>query len=292
MGKKHNKFSKMLKENAKKITVTKDGEEKTIAEMVQATIDNLVMVPHDGMIPVTVSEAVKNSVDGESSLTITTAYAEPVFSMYEFALKYDNKQTLLITLPASEIGEIFDDDERNSRLEELLFGRSNLKMVLDRVPEKRIQKLRSWAGEKDVKNVESYIIKFPDLVLFYGDIKKHGPSKAKLFDFVIQVVRSPKSIRKMKRKDQKEFESTVNKIVDDLSSTLKQLAVGCCHMSLDERFFINPYDYAKMWAKFLDEDITKILNRMIFCTRDIDTMVAFNGEMKRQVEENPKIKTV
>lgn len=291
MGKKHMKFSKMLKENAKKITVTKDGEEKTLAEMTQATIDNIVMVPHDGMIPVTVSEAAKNTVEGESSLTIATNYSDSVYSMYEFALKYENKQTLVLTLPADDVDEIFDGEE-DSRLKEFLFGRSNLKMVLERVPEKRIQKLKNWAKEKDVKKVESYIIKFPELVLFCKEIKKHGPSNVKIFDLVVQVVRSPKSIRKLKKKNQKEFEETISKIVEDLSSTLKQLAIGCCHMNLDDRFFDDPHDYARIWAKFLDEDITKILNRMIFCTSDIDTMVSFNGEMRRIVEDNPKIKTV
>ena len=141
-------FSKMLKENCKVIKVLKDSEEKALADVTEDTLNDIVASPLDGMIPVTSSEAAENVVPGATKLTISAAYAQNVFSMYEFALKYNTtKQTLVVIVPEKEIEDIFDADYAG-------FGplkdRSNLKLVMDKFPEKAKKKLVNWAEESEV----------------------------------------------------------------------------------------------------------------------------------------------
>lgn len=268
-------FSKMLKENWKVIKVLKDSEEKALADVTEDTLNDIVASPLDGMIPVSSSEAAENVVPGATKLSISTSYAQNVFSMYEFALKYNQtKQTLVVIVPEKEIEDIFDADYAG-------FGplkeRSNLKLVMDRFPEKAKKKLVNWAEESEVPGM--FVIRIPNLVVFHGDIKKNTSSKAKFFDLVIEVVRSGKSLTKLKKKRPEQFKEVSDFIVTSTVRVLKEFGTSCAHIPLDKDLYLDPHDYATMWATSLNAEKNGLLTRLVFCTSDPDELVAFNAQL-------------
>lgn len=268
-------FSKMLKENCKVIKVLKDSEEKALADVTEDTLNDIVASPLDGMIPVTSSEAAENVVPGATKLTISAAYAQNVFSMYEFALKYNTtKQTLVVIVPEKEIEDIFDADYAG-------FGplkdRSNLKLVMDKFPEKAKKKLVNWAEESEVPGM--FVIRIPNLVVFHGDIKKNATSKAKFFDLVIEVVRSGKSLTKLKKKRPEQFKEVSDFVVTSTVRVLKEFGASCAHIPLDKDLYLDPHHYATMWATSLNAEKNGLLTRLVFCTSDPDELVAFNAQL-------------
>lgn len=277
MGKKEKtNFSKMLKENQKVIHVLNtDGEEKDLAEITNETLEAIIASPLDGMIPVSSSEAAENVVPGAMKLSISTAYAQSVFSMYEFALKYQaTKQTLVVVVPEKEVEDIFD---ANYASYGPLKDRSNLKLVLDKFPEKARKKLANWEEESEIPGM--FVIRIPNLVVFHGDIKKNTTSKAKFFDLVIEVVRSGKSLPKLKKKRPEEFTALSNFIVESTVRVLKEFGASCAHIPLDKDLYDEPHEYASMWANALSAEKNGILTRVVFCTSDPDELVSFNAQL-------------
>ena len=278
MGKKKEKsnFSKMLKENQKVIRVlTSDGEEKDLAAITNETVDSIVASPLDGMIPVSSSEAAENAVPGAMKLAISTAYAQSVFSMYEFALKYQStKQTLVVVVPEKDAEDIWDSNYASYGP---LKDRSNLKLVLDKFPEKAKRKIADWGSESEVPGM--FVIRIPNLVVFHGDIKKNTTSKAKFFDLVIEIVRSGKSMSKLKKKKPEEFADMSKFVVDSTVRVLKEFGSSCAHIPLDKDFYAEPHEYASLWARALNDDKNNILTRVVFCTPDPDDLVSFNAQL-------------
>lgn len=279
MGKKNKEktsFSKMLKENQKVIRVaTNDGEEKDLATLTSETLENLVASPLDGMIPVSSSEAAENAVKGATKLSISTAYAQSVFSMYEFALKYyGTKQTLVVTVSEKDVEDIWD---ANAQAYGPLKDRSNLKLVLDKFPEKAKKKVMNWAEEDCVPAL--FVIRIPNLVVFHGDIKKNAVSKAKFFDLVIEVIRSGKPMPKLKKKRPDEFARISQFVVDSTVRVLKEFGASCAHIPLNKDLYDDPHDYATMWCKALVDEKNNLLTRVVFCTPDPDELVSFNAQL-------------
>lgn len=278
MGKKEKEksnFSKMLKENQKAIRILTNDGEKDLADLTNATVEALIASPLDGMIPVPSSEAAENAVAGASSLCISTAYAENVFSMYEFTLKYSKtKQTLIVPVSEKDIEDIWDANYSGYGP---LKDRSNLKLVLDKFPEKAKKKLANWAEEGEIPAL--FVIRIPNLVLFHGDIKKNAVSKARFFDLVIEVVRSGKSMTKLKKKKPEEFATVSKFVVDSTVRVLKEFGVSCAHIPLDRDFYDEPHDYAKMWVDALTEEQNNLLTRVVFCTPEPDELVSFNAQL-------------
>ena len=279
MGKKNKEktsFSKMLKENQKVIRVaTNDGEEKDLATLTSETLENLVASPLDGMIPVSSSEAAENAVKGATKLSISTAYAQSVFSMYEFALKYyGTKQTLVVTVSEKDVEDIWD---ANAQAYGPLKDRSNLKLVLDKFPEKAKKKVMNWAEEDCVPAL--FVIRIPNLVVFHGDIKKNTVSKAKFFDLVIEVIRSGKPMPKLKKKRPDEFARISQFVVDSTVRVLKEFGASCAHIPLNKDLYDDPHDYATMWCKARVDEKNNVLTRVVFCTPDPDELVSFNAQL-------------
>lgn len=266
----------MLKENQKVIYVkTNDNEEKNLATLTNETLESLVASPLDGVIPVSSSEAAENAVKGSTRLSISTAYAQSVFSMYEFALKYyGTKQTLVIIVPEDEVEDIWD---ANYQAYGPLKDRSNLKLALDKFPEKAKKKVMNWAGEDEIPAL--FVIRIPNLVVFHGDIKKNAVSKAKFFDLVIEVVRSGKSMPKLKKKKPDEFTRISQFVVDSTIRVLKEFGSSCAHIPLNKDLYDDPHDYASMWCKSLTDEKNNILTRLVFCTSDPDELVSFNSQL-------------
>lgn len=287
MGKKKNKkkpnsFTKMLKENQQKITVLYQGEKKTVSEATNDTVKEITAAPLEGMIPVSSSEAAENALTDIKQLSVSTSYAQNIFSMYEFALKYsDVKQTLVVGVQEDDIWNILNSDYPGyGPLKE----RTNLSLVLNKFPQNYSKKLTNWANNDNGKRPDMFIIRIPNLIIFHGDIQKGEPSKSKFFDLIIQVLRT-RPLAKLKKKKPAEFKDTVNFYVEGTSRALKNLGVSCAHIALDPDFYKDPHDYAELWCEKLCDEKNKILMRVIFCTPDPDVLVSFNAQITESLSE-------
>ena len=177
-------------------------------------------------------------------------------------------------LTADEIEEILDANYSGYGP---LKDRSNLKLVLDKFPEKIKKKMVNWAADGEVPAL--FVIRIPNLVIFHGDIKKNAPSKAKFFDLVIEVIRSGKSLPKLKKKRPEEFAATSRFFVESTVKVLKEFGVSCAHIPLNKDLYVDPHDYASLWCKELTADKNGILTRIVFCTPDPDDLVSFNHQV-------------
>lgn len=289
MSKKEKKpsFSKMLKDNAKKIQLQIGATVTGLNDAIAASVDGIVCTSIDSVVPVSVTEATENMVAGAKKLAIGTSYGDVSYSMYEFALKYPVKQTLVSILPASDIEDVFEG--LCEQLEPLM-GRSTLELVLDKIPEKSIKRMKNWANNP-AHVPDMFVLRIPNLILFTSSIKKSLPSEVKTFDLVVLFVSSSKKLAKLKKKDKKEFERTVEFSVEKAVSVLKDFGSSCIHVSVDERFFSDPHDWASVWSKYLIPEMNEksILSRVNFCTKDPDVLVQVQQQFSTDLIETATI---
>lgn len=274
-------FSKMLKENASNIKLDA-GDGITLDKQTQNTLENVIATQVSSLIPVPVSEAVKNADTDVSRLSLSTVYAESIFSLYEFALKNTGvKQTLVLYVPEDEIEDIFDDDYPGYGP---LKDRTNLKLILDKFPDKARKRLFNWQASVDGNGTKDmFVIRIPDIVIFHGDIKKDQQCKSKLFDLVITVLHAERKMTKLKKKDGDAFAEASAYYVDTTVSVLRKLGVSSAHINLCSDLFDDPHDYAKLWTKHLFDEKDKILTRLLFCTSDPNVLVSFNAQVKEDL---------
>ena len=274
-------FSKMLKENAKKIVVTIKGEEMKLTVATQASIDGITCTPLDSVVPVSVSEAADNSVPGLKKLSVSTTYAQTAWSVYESALKSgDISQTMFILTPESDIESVLSGEYEEL---EPLYSRTNLKMIMDELPEKIVKRINKWHSNKDsegTKIPDMFVIKIPNVILFTDSIKKNVPCSSKPFDLVICFLRSDKSLKKLAKKNEDKFNNLIDFAVSRAVSILKDFGSSCVHMNIDPRFMIDPHNYAELWSKYLLQEKDKgVISNFTFCTTDTDTLVSFNNQI-------------
>lgn len=270
-------FSKMLKENEKKILVSVKGEEMKLSVVTDASVNDIICTALESVVPVSVTEAAENSVPGVKKISASTSYAQTAWSLYENALKNgDIKQTMLILAPVSDFKDILNGV--SSELESL-YSRTNIEMIMENFPEKLAKRVSKWSEEKN-QIPDMFVVKIPNIVLFTESIRKNEPCASKLFDLVICLVKSEKSLKKLKKKDKDEFTKTVDFAVSKSINILKDLGSSCVHVTIDDRFMDDPHDYADIWSKHLLEDASKgIISNVTFCTTDTDTLVSFNNTL-------------
>ena len=246
-------FGKMLKENQKKILVSLKGEDKKLSEVTEESVNGIVCTALSSVVPVSVTEAAENSVPGVKKITATTSYAQTAWSVYENALKNGEiKQTMLIMVPASDFGDILNGASPDM---EPLYSRSNIEMILNKFPEKMLKRVNKWSESTD-QIPDMFVVKIPNVVLFTDSIRKNVTCSSKVFDVVICLIKSDKSLKKLKKKDMDEFNKTVDFAVSKTINILKDLGSSCIHMNIDERFISDPHDYAAVWAKYLLAEMT------------------------------------
>lgn len=270
-------FSKMLKDNEKKILVSVKGEEMKLTAVTESSVNDIICTALESVVPVSVTEAAENSVPGVKKITATTSYAQTAWSLYENALKNgDIKQTMLVLAPVSDFKDIL-----NGVYEELepLYSRTNIEMIMDKFPEKLSKRVGKWSEENE-QIPDMFVVKIPNVILFTESIRKNEPCACKLFDLVICLVKSEKSLKKLKKKDKEEFDKTVEFAVSKTINILKDLGSSCVHVTIDDRFMDDAHDYADVWSKHLLEDASKgIIANVTFCTTDTDTLVSFNNNL-------------
>lgn len=278
-------FTKLLAENAKKIKWMSGEEEMNVADWTSATIDAIATSTMEGMVGASASEAAENAVPGTRDIVnLAVSYARPVYSLYEAALKYnDVKQSMVITLPADELDTVFDGTlERKYGLD----SKSNLGMILPEFPNKLKKRAFAWADEEDdSKNPSILVITIPDILLFYGELRKDEPANVKYFNLVINVVRTTKSLNKLRNKRPEEFASTMNYIIESTCKIIKELGLSCVHMPLDDTFFNTAQEYASVWCKTLSNDYKRLVTRITFCAPTSDIMVAFSNQVLRELTD-------
>ena len=274
-------FSKMLKENEKKILVNVRGDEMKLSAATNASVDAIVCTSLDSVVPVSVSEAAENSVPGVKKISVATSYAQTAWSLYENALKNgDIKQTMLIMAPETDIDEFFSGDYEEL---EPLYGRTNIQLIMDSIPEKMVKRVKKWSDGENSKVPDMFIVKIPNVILFTDSIKKNVPCSSKLIDIVVCFIRSGKSLKKLAKKDREKFESIVDFSVSKAISVLKDFGSSCVHTMVDSRFMSDPHDYADTWAKYLLEEREKgIISSVTFCTTDTDVLVSFNSQITKE----------
>jgi hypothetical protein len=279
---KKNSFGKQLKEEKKKIILNIQGEEVPFTKVVESSMTDMIGTSLDGVVPVSVTEVTKDVVENAKGLGVSTSYAQPAWSLYEYALKFPKeKQTLLITAPYEYAGVVIDCDEPSLKW---LKTRSNISMLLGGVSEKIKKRYEKWEAAEDGQVPDIFVFRIPNVVLFTENIKKNEPTKVKLFDVVILFVKGEKKFLKLKKKNSDAFKETVDFTVQKGISVLKQFGVSSVHTDITSIFFNDPHEYAKLWGKYLfsDKSDVGILHRVVFSTTDTDTMVQFNSELAVQ----------
>ena len=275
-------FTKVLKENQKSILVKSGDETITLKEATTKSVENMVISPLDGLISIPASEAAENALL-DTSLMVSTHYAQSVFSMYEFTMRYpDTKQTLIITVMSDEIDEVLS-------LSKSIYGplreRSSIGLIIPQIPDKKVNQIRNWA--ENAKGADMYVIRIPGILLFTGDIKKDVVSNTQKFDLIIQILHTSKSLEKLRKKDKDEYERTVDFYLNGTSKVLTDMGVVCAHMPLIQEFYSDPHEYAQKWAKQLTliKESNKLLARMVFSTINMDDLVSFNAEIGKCLGE-------
>lgn len=278
MSKKKN-LSRMLSENSKKITVMYKGEEKTLAEMTEMSANAVVSVASDGIIPVTAAEAAENSIAGENKTTVISSYADGVFSAYEYCLKNNEKQTLFVTAPVGDIERIFGFDEPYPQIE-MLRKRSNIDLIIDEIPTKYKKRLEKWAEDDEVAT-GIYIVKIPDILIFYDNIKKGEVSTTKCLDLIIQLVKTDKSLKKLKKKGGEKFQAISEEIIINSFNVIKELGVSSVHIDINEALFMDVQDYCTKWITLISAENSKLINRIVFCTVDPVVLVEAQSALRK-----------
>lgn len=278
MSKKKASFSRMLKDNEKKVVVKINGEEKKLKEMIEDSASNVVCTSLDSVVPVSVNEAVENAVAGKSNTSVDVSYAQTAWSLYENALKFsDTKQTMLILATASDIEYILD-----GQYDELepLYGRTNLQLVMDAIPEKNWTRLKRWANEPS-KYPDMFVLRIPNLVLFTNSIQKNVATVVRTFDLVVCFVATEKKLYKTLKKHPDTFKEISKFSVEKAISVLKDFGSSCVHITIDSKFAASSYSYAETWLKAICQQVSKrdILTRFVFCTTDADSLVEFSAKI-------------
>lgn len=279
--KKKELLQKVLKKHKEDIKVQKDGELFSLADLTRESAGGVIATSMNGVIPL-VEDIAPGSKNNH--VVVNVCYNDSVFSVFEFMLKKYAKQTLLKIVPVEEYEDIMKGYSGSFNS---VYERTNLQLILKEIGGKNERRIKNWAEESGGSN-DLFILKVPDVVLFYGDIKKKDKSEASLFDIVIVFVKTEKSLKKLKKKDPSEFNKAMEFVVSKTASLLNDLSVESVHIDLDKRFYIDVHDYAKIWAEQLIKSSSEgwTLNRAIFCTNDANTMVSFNKQITSDLYQN------
>lgn len=279
MGKKHDKheFSKVLKENKKKITVTFDtwgDEEKTLQEVTDASIEGIVGTPIESMVPITVTEAADSSVNDLPYLAIRTTYTDSLYSLYEMGIKTGQKQTLVVPLTS----DACDDLEEDAEFSEILFAlkkSTNISMIWDEFPRKVMKRAQSW--KDDSSGDEMFVIRIPNICMFYNSIPKNKATRPLVFDILVVIPNaSAKSLKKARKLQEDNIEIFSNTFTSNIMRVLGNYGVSSAHVPVWTEFYRNETTAAEAWIAALKGSKPSTLKRLSFATPDATTLLTFN----------------
>lgn len=285
MGKKKDKssndFSKVLKENKKKIEVIiGDAAERTLQEITDESIESITGTEIGSMIPITVTEAASAAVTDLPYTAIRTTYTDCLYSLYEMGIKTGQKQTLVVPL-TSDATDDLEVDWRFGDILDALRKSTNIDMIWDDFPKKIMKKAATWA-EDDNGDI-AFVIRIPNVLMFYKSISKNKPSKPLVLDILAVITNaSSKSIKKAKKNGMHDkMEEFSDRFAEAIVKTLGNYGVSSAHVPLWNEF----YDIetgtaaANAWARALKESKPETLKRLSFATPDAVTLLEFNRHL-------------
>ena len=274
----YKKFVSALKENQKKIFVMNGEEKVSLEDAVDASVANITSVPKDGVIPITSDEASKKR--DESEIQADIRYAKTSFTLYEYAMKYyKTRQTLVLTMTQNDVLDLFVFNACETV--NTLMERTNIALILKKM-EKAKKKLEKWLEREPETDYEMFVLNIPDIVLFTNVLKKKEVSNSVMFNMTIQVVKTKKSISKMKKKDSEAFEEMCKSIKADTLKNAINLGNASIHIDVADAFMTDAAESASQWSSAIldDESNKKLFNRIIFSTDDSNNLVTFSNELQ------------
>ena len=274
-------FMEMLEKNQKHINITENEKTVSLKDKTAAAIEAARAVPFDAVIPVSSADAAKEK---SSELFKTTCYyTTPIFKLFEVSIASTVRQTMIMTVDVNDMETLFEPG-MNETITNLM-GKTNLSMVVKELPKLR-KKFDKWAGrELDETPFDMFVITIPDLILFTNKIRKDEASDALLFNLVIQVVKTKKSIAKIKKKGN--IEDLSKFVIKCTIENIKNLGLSNVVMELNDDMSEDYYELAENWVINLkgDEDLQKMMNHLIFTVMNstgyaIVSTKFFDGWMK------------
>lgn len=275
---KNKSFTKMLKQHCEDIKVlTADGEE-TLKHVTEDSVNGITATTTEGVIPVDVNEAMENSV-ASTEMVMTTSFAKASYSTYEFALKYKStKQTMLLYLEADDMDFFLDG---KIPMLDGLNEKSNIGLVMNKMPAKIQNRLSAWSEMDDGE--ELFILRIPDLIFFYGQIKSGEVALSRRFDLVVQFIKTEKGLQKLAKNNKRAFSECMDQMVASSVEVLQAYGASCVHLAVDDTIFgigTNCAEYADVWCKNLMKNNEKsLLKRVVFCAADSITLSTFGGQL-------------
>lgn len=280
MGKKKDKdrssFSKVLKENKKKIKVIVDSssDEKTLQDVTDASIEGIVGTPIDSMVPITVTEAAESSVNDLPYTAIRTTYTDSLYSLYEMGIKTGQKQTLIIPL-ASNAVEDLDGDPNLSEIIYALKKSSNIGMIWDEFPRKIVKRAQAWADDEGGDTM--FVIRIPNVCMFFNSIPRNKAARPLVFDIIIAITNaSTKSLKRAKKMQEDNIETFSATFASDLVKVIGNFGASSVHIPVWLDFYRNEDAASSAWVEALKEGKPSTLKRLSFATPDAVTLLSFN----------------
>lgn len=251
-------FCNLLNDHKKNINVLKDEVSKSLIELTQYSVENTTGCPFDGIVPISATDAVKTKV---APLEFNGYYSNSVFKLFEMSLSIPVRQTLVITINAEDVPYAFKTGSNESITN--LLERTNLSLVLNDI-NKPMKKLNKWVESEAEEDMDMFVINIPELVMFTNKIRKDKISEGLFFNLTIQVIKSNKSIEKLKKKGQ--IETLSKFIIKCTLENIKSFGNTSVVIELTDDFSEDWQELAENWRIMIqnDEGISKIVNRISF----------------------------
>jgi hypothetical protein len=133
------------------------------------------------------------------------------------------------------------------------------------------------------------ILNIPNVVLFtgnYNNIASKDVTPSVLVNVMIQIVKTDKSLSKLKNKNPEKYNDYIDRIISD--SVDAAIAHGNInlHINLDPMFCDNIKAYADSWSKYsiAHDANSKLFNMLVFSTTSSNDFISFSHAIKEKIE--------
>lgn len=279
-------FTKMLKENQKKISIEIDGEEKSIPTCTEESAENVICATLDALVPLSSEEAIKKKAD--IKFDMDTRYSRAAFMLYENGVKMTHypSQTLSVIMDVEQATDWMDYG-MNPIIESLM-TKTNLSMILGELekPRKKIEKWLQGKPEDDA-NHETMVLNIPNVVLFTGLVKKGEPSDAILFNLMIIMVRTKKPMDKIKSKNNDLALEIETSVIDDVIDAAIKLGNSALLVDISNPFNVTSESYANKWFELVcnTDNRNKLFDYIMFNAEILNQYIVFSRTLQERMTD-------
>ena len=282
-------FSDILVSNKKDIMVMKGDKEMSIAEASIQSAEESILVPADGVIPISGDELAKKKKT--QSFTVGARYSKPIFTLYENGIKSANTvQTLFLTVSTDALDFLFSQKGYIGILKE----RTNINMILNLL-DKKIKKLNRWIDNEQNNDVDTFIIYIPDIILFTDSIKKKEISRSIVFNLCIQVCKTKKKAEKLFDKKPDKFHEINHTIRQTTIDVARNLGLTSLNIPINDSYSMDIYDTSTIVTSIIEKEVTsnnldKVIDSITFITGNSNDFITYsnilNSSIKKLAESN------